>query len=247
MYFEYNLVEEVSSMKSLIFIVLLGFSLSANVNVVCKAGIMDNKDAKTYIHKLLKKEPKNIECILKLADINLKSGDILKGYQYIARVYKLNPEAMKNSDVADILPFALEMTDMAKKAKKNSDKNLWNQLGNNFFNMGVYNEAINAYEKSLVLDKHQADICLKLAISYKKTDRFYKAVEEFKHVIEQKKETFYANYYLGKIFKYSLNDPKSAKKYLLTAKTILEKQKDSFKEDQYSHYMYDVTTEINKK
>lgn len=234
-------------MKSLIFVVLLTLSLSANVNVVCKAGIMDNKDAKIYIHKLLKKEPKNIECILKLADINLKSGEILKGYKYIARAYKINPEAMRNSDVANILSFALEMTDLAKKAKKNSDKNLWNELGDNFFNMGVYNEAIDAYEKSLALGKHQADICLKLALSYKITDQLYKAVEEFKHVIQQNKENFYANYYLGKIFKYSLNDSKIAKQYLINAQKILQKQKDNFETSKYSHYMYDVTSEINQK
>lgn len=233
-------------MKSLIFIILLAFSLQANVNVVCKAGIMDNNSAKKYINKLLKKEPKNIECILKLADIHLKSGEILKGYKYISRAHSINPEAVEQSEIANILNYALEITSLEKRAKKGNDKVLWNELGDSFFNMGVYNETINAYEKSLEIDKTQEEIALKLALSYKKDNQTYKAIEQLKLLISQNSENFYANYYLARIFRYSLGDEKLAKTYYLEAKELLEEQKDDFTSEQYSSFRYDITSELGK-
>jgi len=233
-------------MKLLIFIILLTFSLHANVNVVCKAGIMDNNSAKKYINKLLKKEPENIECILKLADIHLKSGEILKGYKYIARAYAVNPRAVKESEIANILTYALEMTDLEKQAKQAKNKTLWNKLGDNFFEMGVYNETIHAYEKSLDLDKTQEDISLKLALSYKKNNQTYKAVEQLKLLIKHNDKSFYAHYYLGKIFRYSLNDEKLAKSYFMIANKLLSQQKDKFSSEQFPHFMYDITSELGK-
>lgn len=233
-------------MKSLIFILLLGLSLKANVNVVCKAGIMDNNNAKIYINKLLKKEPENIECILKLADIYLKSGEILKGYKYIDRAHDINPKAVKESEISNILSYALEMTSLERRAKEEQNKNLWNELGDNFFDMGVYNETINAYEKSLKIDLTQENISLKLALSYKKNNQTYKAVEQLKHLIKQNSKNFYANYYLAKIFRYSLSDEKLAKSYFAKTEEILISQKDNFSSDEFSHFMYDITSELAK-
>lgn len=233
-------------MKSLICIILLALFLDANVNVVCKAGIMDNSSAKKYINKLLKKEPENIECILKLADIYLKSGEILKGYKYITRAYDINPRAVKESEIANILSYALEITNLEKKAKQSKNKNLWNELGDNFFEMGVYNETISAYEKSLEIDEAQEDISLKLALSYKKNNLTYKAVEQLKLLVQQNNTNFYAHYYLGKIFRYSLGDEKLAKTYFTKAKELLSVQKDKFSSSQYPHFMYDITLELGK-
>jgi len=232
--------------KILFSIALLTFSLNANVNVVCKAGIMDNKSAKKYINKLLKKEPRNIECILKLADIYLKSGEILKGYKYIRKAYSINPRAVKDSDIADILDYALEITNLEKRAKQSHNKTLWNELGDNFFEMGVYTETVNAYEKSLSIDNTQENIGLKLALSYKKSNQTYKALEQLKLLIKQNDESFYGNYYLAKIFNYSLNDKESAKVYLRKSKKLLEMQKNNFSEEEYRHFMYDITYELNK-
>ncbi|RLA82114.1 MAG: hypothetical protein DRG78_08110 [Epsilonproteobacteria bacterium] len=233
-------------MKLLILFILLSFSLNANMNVVCKAGVMDNNSAKKYINKLLKKEPENIEYILKLADVHLKSGEILKGYKYIARAYKINPRAVKDSEISNILSYALEMTDLAKRAKQSNDKRLWNELGDNFFNMGVCKETVTAYENSLALDKNQEDISLKLVLSYKKSNQIYKAVERLKLLLQENSKIFYANYYLAKIFRYSLNDEKLAKIYFTKAKKILINQKGNFASTQYPHLMYDITSELGK-
>jgi len=216
-------------MKVKLFIlIIISAVLSANVNVVCKAGIMDNDSANIYINKLLKKEPENIECILKLANINLKSGNLLKGYKLIKRSYNINPLAVGRSNVANILPYALEMAELASQAKKNSDNSLWNKIGDNFFDMGVYGESIKAYEKSLALDLKQSKIRLKLAFSYKKNNQVNNAVEQLFTLVEQNKKDFYANYYLGKILRYSITDEDSAIKYFASAKTILLSTRDSF-------------------
>lgn len=233
-------------MKVLIFIVLLTFSLHANVNVVCKAGIMDNNSAKKYINKLLTKEPENIECILKLAGVYLKSGEILKGYKYIARAYKINPRAVKHSEISNILSYALEITSLEKRAKQSNNKNLWNELGDSFFDMGVYSETTNAYEKSLGIDKTQEQIALKLALSYKNSNQTFKAIEHLKRLLMQNEKNFYAKYYLGKIFRYSVGDEKLAETYFLEAKELLEEQKDDFTSDQYSSFRYDITSELGK-
>jgi len=232
--------------KLLVFIIYTSTILSANVNVVCKAGIMDNDSAKIYINKLLKKEPKNIECILKLANIYLKSGNLLKGYKQIKRAYDTNPVAVGRSNVANILPYALEMAELASKAKKTSNKLLWNEVGDNFFDMGVHGESIKAYEKSLALDSKQPKIRLKLAFSYKKNNQIDDAVEELFTLVEQNEKDFYANYYLGKILRYSITDEDSAVKYFKNAKKILLSTKDDFTDMQYASFMNDINRELGK-
>ena len=233
-------------MKFFITILVLLVSANANVNVVCKAGIMDNSSAKIYINKLLKKEPENIECILKLANIHLKSGELLKGYKLITRAYNTNPLAVGQSDISNILPYALKMAKMAKKAKKNSDKLLWNQVGDNFFDMGVYGESIKSYEKSLELDLEQPEIGLKLALSYKKNNQTDNAVEQLFILVEQNEKDFYANYYLGKILRYAITDEDSAVKYFVKAKEILFSKKDDFSNNEFTSFMNDINMELGK-
>lgn len=207
---------------------------------------MDDASAKKYINKLLKKEPANIECILKLANIYLKSGEILKGYKYISRAYEVNPEAVMDSDAKDILEYALKITDLEKRAKKTKDKFLWNKLGNDFFEMGIYDETIKAYEKSLIIDNTQEKISLKLVLSYKKNNQTYKALEQLKLLLEQNDKNFYANYYLGKILKYSLQDKESAQEYFAIAQASLLQNEKDFTEDELSHLKYDITLELAK-
>lgn len=232
--------------KLFISIIILNTILNANVNVVCKAGIMDNQNATIYINKLLQKEPKNIECILKLANIHLKSGDLLKGYKLISRAYKTNPKAVEHSNVANILPYALKMTKLAQKAKKESDKLLWNEIGDNFFDMGVYTEAIKAYQKSLDLDDDQLNIRLKLALGYNKSYQVDEAVDQLFTLIEQNEKYFYANYYLGKILRYSINDEDSAVKFFQDAKKILSTTKKDFTQAEYITLMNDINRELGK-
>ena len=233
-------------MKSIFIIFVLMISANANVNVVCKAGIMDNNSAKLYINKLLIKEPKNIECILKLANIHLKSGDLLKGYKLITRAYNINALAVEQSDMGNILPYALKMTKLAKRAKKNKNKFLWNQVGDNFFDMGVYGESIKSYEKSLALDLNQPKIGLKLAFSYQKNNQIDDAVDLLFILVEQNEKDFYVNYYLGKILRYSITDDDSAVKYFTNAKKILFAKKVDFAEMEFTSFANDINMELGK-
>lgn len=233
-------------MKTIFFILVFIGSLNANVNVVCKAGIMDNNSAKLYIDKLLVKEPENIECILKLANIHLKSGELLRGYKLISRAYDINPLAIEESKISNILPDALKMTRLARLAKKNSDKLLWNELGDDFYNMGVFNEASKIYEKSLKIDSKQPYIGLKLALSYKKSNQIDNAVERLFILVEQDEKDFYANYYLGKFLRYFITDDDSAIKYFTSAKEILLLKQEDFTSLEFSSFMNDINMELGK-
>jgi len=234
-------------MKSIFIIFVLIISTNANVDVACRAGIIDNNSAEElYINKLLKKEPKNIECILKLANIHLESGDLLKGYKFIARAYNINALAVEQSGMGNILPYALKMTKLAKRAKKNKNKFLWNQVGDNFFDMGVYGESIKSYEKSLALDLKQPEIGLKLAFSYQKNNQIDDAVDQLFTLVEQNEKDFYVNYYLGKILRYSITDDDSAVKYFTNAKKILFAKKVDFAEMEFTSFANDINMELGK-
>jgi len=234
------------NVKLLVIIVTLSTILNAGVNVVCKAGIMDNNNAKKYINKVLKKEPKNIECILKLANIHLKSGNLLKGYKLIARAYKINKEAVKKSDVVSIVDFALKMADLAKKAKQNNDTSLWNKIGDNFFDMGAYLEAIKVYSKSLEINDMQADTGLKLALCFDKSNQTDEAINELFILIGNDEKDFYAHYYLAKILRYSINDKDSAMRFFGDAKSILLFTKDDFTDLEYTTFINDINRELGK-
>jgi len=81
---------------------------------------------------------------------------------------------------------------------KKKTPNAWNEIGDSFYDMGVYKEALEAYENSVKIDKNQEEIVLKLALCYKKVGQTYGALENLKEVIRLNKDNFYANYYLGK-------------------------------------------------
>lgn len=230
----------------LLLIVFLAIGLQANINVVCKAGIMEDSVAKNYINELLKREPNNIECIIKLANVHLKNGELLKGYNFLAKAYKINPDGVKYSDISDIVPFALEITELVESAKKSGNKELWNKIGDNFFEMGVYMESITAYTNSLLLDQKQSNIALKLAQSYEKSNQPQKAVEQLEVLLAQNAKNFYANYYLGKILRYIKNDEENAKNHLQKAKKILLATKEKFPKTQYPSFMLDINRELDK-
>lgn len=217
----------------LLFLIIFCLSLEANVNVVCKAGIMDDESAKKYITKFLQKEPKNIECILKLASVYLKSGDILKGYRQIVKAYNINPKAVKTSKFNTILDSALESIALEKRAKQFEDKDLWNLFADSFFEMGAYKDATYGYRRSLKIDSNQPEIALKLSLSYQKSNQIYKAVSTLREVLRMEEDNFYATYYLAKILRYDLRDEIESHELFSRAKTILEVKQDEFNKEDY--------------
>ena len=205
---------------------------------------MDNNGAKKYITNLLKKEPKNIECILKLASVYLKSGDILKGYSQLVKAYNINPKAVKKSKFNTILNSALEVITLQHRAKKSQDKELWNAFADNFFDMGAYKDAIYGYNKSLKIEKNQPKIALKLALSYQKSNQVYNAVSTLREILKFEEDNFFANFYLAKILRYELRDEIESHELFLRAKTILEVKKDEFSKSDYIDLKLAIKNEL---
>ncbi|WP_458699952.1 tetratricopeptide repeat protein [Sulfurospirillum sp. 1307] len=233
-------------MRILLFVIFITSISQANVNVVCKAGVMDDDNAKKYISKVLKKEPKNVECILKLASVYLKSGDILKGYNQVVKAYHINPKAVKSSDFNNILDSALEIVNLARKAKKTKDAELWNLVGNNFSEMGAFKDAAYAYEKSLKINPNQPKITIKLALCYQRCNKVFKAINLLRKMIKEKEDNFFANYYLAKIIRYDLRDEVESWEFFQRAKTILEVNKHNFKKEEYALYLEDIENELSQ-
>ncbi len=212
---------------------------------VCQLDTMDTDTAKEYIEKVLDKKPKNVECTIQLANLYLKKGELSRGFDLVVRAYALNPEAVRVSIVSPILEFALKMADLKKRALETDKKELWNQIGDGYYEMGVYKEALNAYEKSIEIDRTQQEIGLKLALSYRKSGQTYKALEELKTLLELDENNFYANYYFGKILKYSIKDTINSKKYFQKAREVLEANKQSVLEKEYPKFLSDIIYELS--
>lgn len=99
------------------------------------------------------------------------------------------------------IPMESPRTDNAEKAsppKMNAEQNrkraallesiarspdnaqLWTELGNLYFDSRAFEDAINAYEKSLSINPHDPDVLTDLGIMYRETDQFQKAIENFR-------------------------------------------------------------------
>jgi tetratricopeptide (TPR) repeat protein len=229
----------------LVFLTVLNIALAENNHGICELDTLDTKSAKECIQKVLEKEPENIRCIIKLANLYLRQGKVEKGFSLIGRAYKINPEAVKKSPISSILPFALKIDALKKKAKKNNDFKAWNEIGNNFYKMGIYNDAILAYKNSLAINPKQEEINVKMALSYKKIGHVHDALSELKKVLKMNTNNFYANYFAGKILRYSLDDSVSSKKYFSKARRILEANKKVVSPKEYPNFLNDIIYELS--
>jgi tetratricopeptide (TPR) repeat protein len=230
-----------------LYIVFLLFSIlkAQDIYGVCQLETMDTDSAKEYIEKILDKEPQNVTCTIQLANLYLKKGELSKGFELAVRAHKINPEQVKKSILAPILDFALKMTDLKVRALEVNDKELWNEIGDGYYEMGVYKESLIAYQKSIDIDQKQSDIGLKLALSYQKTGQTFKALEELKNLIFQDADNFYANYYLAKLLKYGIKDTINSKKYFQKARELLEANTNTVLEKEYPKFLSDIIYELS--
>ncbi|MCD8476750.1 MAG: hypothetical protein LRY68_01400 [Sulfurospirillum sp.] len=246
----YNLcqkdVQEVSVFRIIVGLFFGINLLLAQTHSVCEVERADSQKAKEAIEKILLEEPSNTVCMLQLANIYLKLGQIAQGFEILVDAYSIDPHNVQNSRIAAVLPFALKVTNLKAQAAKTNDKETWNQLGDGYFQMGIFNEAASMYQKSLLVDDAQYEIRLKLALVLQKNTQIYSALEEVQKVLDKKPKHIYANYYMGKFLAYDVRNRETARPYFERAKASLIEQKDKYGYLEYTNLLSDITKELGE-
>ena len=232
--------------KVFILVWLSSLSLFAGDYTVCEVERFDINKAKEAIETILVSEPTNIKCILQLANIYLKQGRIARGFELLVDAYSIDPHNVQNSAIASVLPFALKVTNLRKQASATNDKESWNKLGDGYYEMGIFNEAVQMYRNSLKVDAMQDEIRLKLAISLQKNCQTYSALEELKTILAHKPSHVYANYYLGKILAHDVKNVDEARPYFKHAKEALIAKKNEVPYLEYTNLLSDISKELSE-
>jgi len=220
--------------------------LCANTHSVCEVERVDIQKAKESIETILLSEPNNVVCMLQLANIHLKQGKIAKGFELLVDAYSMDPHTVQKSPIADILPFALKVNTLKRQALRTNDKEVWQKLGDGYFEMGIFNEATEMYKNSLQADENQPETRLKLSLALQKNCQTYTAIEELQKILARDENHIYANYYLGKILLYDVKNEEDAKRYFTAAKNRLIKQKDAFAYVEYTNLLSDIRKELRE-
>ena len=233
------------------YLTLFSFSILRAGESSCKESSYldfqkDKNQSEIALQKLVHKNPKDMECVLKLIHIYFKKGKVAKGLELLVKADRTDHKFIMHKKIYKILKIAKYLTNLKQKAIKNNDIDSWNILGAAYYKMGVFNESIKAYHKSLQLNPSQIEPRLTLALDLSRTNQAYRALEVLSKVISLDKNNFYAYYYAGKILKYQIRDIKKAKVYLLKAKKICKQQKKSFKPDIYQAYIKDLQNETKE-
>lgn len=205
------------------FLLLLG--LHADGFPVCKEYFYVNEnqtsEQSTFLEKILKENPKNVECMLKLASLYLRTNRVAAAFDLIRRAYTLNPEFVEKQKISRILDLALRLSRLGELAHKNRDYELYNELGDTYYEVGIFQEAAKAYEKSLALEPDQSKIKIVLALAYANLGQYTKSEKVLRELVEREPYNFYANYYLGKVLKNGTGERKEGNIYLRMAAYLL--------------------------
>lgn len=228
------------------FFYVSAVALFANSYSVCETERFDIHKARDSIEAILLNEPTNVKCMLQLANIYLKQGKISKGFEILVDAYSIEPYTVQDSSVAAVLPFALKVTNLKKQAIQTNDPQMWNKLGDGYFEMGIFNEAVKMYKNSLDVDDLQHPIRLKLSIALQKNSQTYSALYELQKILKHDEKHLYANYYMGKILMYDVKDETEAHAYFVKAKKALLNQKESIEYVEYTNLLSDITRELGE-
>jgi cytochrome c-type biogenesis protein CcmH/NrfG len=239
--------------KIIITICLFSLSLvrvEAKQFTICKEQFLINETQKykkeRSLESILKAQPENIECMLKLASVYLRTDKVSLAFDLITKAYELDPVFVRKAKISKILDLALRLSELKKIAKKKRDFNIYNDLAQAYFDMGIFNEAAKAFENSLNIKSDQPNKKILLAISYAQFYEYKSSQKIFKDILSQDSYNFYANYYYSKLLKNSLND-KRWKSYMMLAEYILVHQDLEFQNlDEKSLIRDDIRDELTK-
>jgi len=180
------------------------------------------------LENILKKDPNDVECMLKLASVYFRNNRVASGFDLVSRAYALNPKLVEKRNISKVLDLALRLSRLKELAKKNHDSTLWNELGNTYFDMGIYKEAKEAFFESVKIDDGQTKIVILLALSYGNLNEMKRSASLLKALTEKEPYDFYANYYYGKVLKNELHKRKEGLKYLEMAEYIFYNRHPKF-------------------
>ncbi len=243
-------IKSLKNSPKILFLILFSFGfLYAKSFPVCHEYyyVNENKTEQksTFLEKILKDEPQNVECMLKLASLYLRTSRVSLAFDLIRRAYTLNPDYVEKQKISKILDLALRLSRLNELAYKNSDYELYNELGDTYYEVGIFSEAAKAYEKSLALKKEQSDIEIELALTYMNLGENTKSQKILKTTVTREPYNFYANYYLGKLLKNIQNEKKEGLIYLRMASYILSHKDVKYKrEDEKRVLQKDLADEL---
>lgn len=112
--------------------------------------------------------------------------------------------------------------EMAKKSPK--DPGAWTQLGNAYFGMERYQDAINAYEKALEIVPNDVSVITDTGVSLRRMGKGEQAAEYFRKALEIEPDHELAMFNLGIVLRDDLKDTDAA---IEIWKKFLEKNPDS--------------------
>jgi cytochrome c-type biogenesis protein CcmH/NrfG len=208
---------------------------------VCKEYyfIEESKTAskQSFLEKILQENPNDVECMLKLASVYFRNNKVSNGFDLVRRAYAINPSYVEKRNISKVLDLALRLSRLKELADKNSDKDLWNELGNTYFDMGIFKEAKEAFHESISLDANQTKTKTLLALCYGNLNEMKKSAEILKEIVEKEPYDFYGNYYYGKVLKNELNQKEEGLKYLKMADYIFHYEKPEFESEEEKAFL----------
>ncbi|MCH9813653.1 MAG: tetratricopeptide repeat protein [Epsilonproteobacteria bacterium] len=229
-----------------------GVKLFAKEFPVCKEYffIKENQtqEKQTFLEKILDEDPSNVECMLKLASVYLRNNRVSEGFDLIRRAYALDPKFVESKDIAKILDLALRLSRLQEIATRDNDQELWNELGDTYFEIGIFDEAAEAYSESLAIDQNQTKIEILIALCDGNLDNTDRSAQRLRSIVKKEPYNFYANYYLGKVLKNALGNQKEGQKYLLMAEYLIKYEKPEFDSQEEALFLKnDLEYEIENK
>ena len=215
--------------------VLSALGLNAKSFAQCKSDLVivesELLSSQKEIEKILEDYPKNLECKLKLALIYLRNNRVADGFKLIAQVYEKDSNLVERKSVSKVLDLALRLDRLHSLASRKRDKDLWNELGDAYFDIGIYKDASEAYKNSIAIDQNQTDVKILLSVCYANIDQIRDAASVLQKTVIDDPNSFYGYYYLGKILKNNLDDKKLGLEYLKMAEYIFYNGKLKFESD----------------
>jgi cytochrome c-type biogenesis protein CcmH/NrfG len=237
---------------AVLILFFMGFNLFAKEFPVCKDYFFikesQTEEKQSFLEKILNENPDNVECMIKLSSVYLRTDKVSDGFDLIRRAYTLNPKFVEKQDISKVLDLALRLSRLKEIASRDNDYELWNELGDTYFEIGIFNEARFSYAKSLELDKDQTKIDILLAICDGNLDFTYTSAKRLRRIVQKEPYDFYANYYLGKVLKNVLDNKKEGQKYLMMAEYLINYTKPKFENEAEATYLKnDLEFELGEK